>query len=197
MSALPTLTLCEPTAAPSLCRAGGKTCAACCYGEKVPHATLHARIQRQTRLFAVLVEARRASRWRFLVFEVVVRRGIDLILAIVLCMPWLGNWLRSNLRPRMSCAFLAYEDPAESRVGCLLHPSRWHGRDMRQEAAFALLPGFGCGSTDYFCLSAWRHAHAPWQEQRDLLRKTQALDWFAYGQAVRDGSSSRKSEPRP
>jgi hypothetical protein len=122
-----------------------------------------------------------------LAYELFVRRGADLLWATLLWVPLLGHLLRRWLKRRTSCAFLGFEDETETRVGCLLHPTRWHGLDIRQRRAFALLPGFACGPADYFCLSAYRFARAPWHVQRQFLRQHDGLDWFAFSQEVSRG----------
>jgi hypothetical protein len=42
-----------------------------------------------------------------------------------------------------SCCFAGYLDRAEGRVGCLIHPARWGGPDLRRHA-FPLVPTLGC-----------------------------------------------------
>jgi hypothetical protein len=165
-----------------LCRAGGHTCAACCHGDKVPRAALERRLARQTSLFERLIGPGPPSRWRLLLFELDVRRGADLFWALLLLVPGLGGLVCRWLRPRSVCAFLGLE--GTGRVGCLLHPTRWQGLDLRRRAAFALRPGFGCGPADFLCLPAHRFARAPWRARRRFLREAAGLDWFAFGRAA-------------
>jgi hypothetical protein len=190
------LTPAVPDAGEPLCRAGGHTCAACCYGGRVSRRTLETRLRRQTHLFARLVGDRPTS-GRLLAFELAVRRGAGLIWAALLGLPLIGGLVRPWLKEQAVCAFLGFEDEAGTRVGCLLHPSRWQGRDVRVVAAFAFWKGFGCGQADYLCLSGWRFARASWRARRDFLRRTRGLDWFDHGQAVGGFGSGREGERRP
>jgi hypothetical protein len=103
-------------------------------------------------------------------------------------LPVVGNLLRPWLQKRSVCAFLGFEDGEESRVGCMLHPSRW-GVDLRQKAAFSLWRGFGCGAGAYFCSSAWIFRRLPWRVRREFVRECQPLDWFEYSRRCRQGNS--------
>jgi hypothetical protein len=168
-----------------LCRFDGHTCAACCWGEAVRPATLRSALRRQTRLFR-----RRFPRGRLpglgplLHYEVAARRGLDLLLGCLLLLPPLAAWLRPRTQRRLVCAFLAFEDDREERVGCLLHPSRWNGVDLRPRAAFRLLRGVSCGAPDWYCLAAHWFARATWQERRDFGRWTEAQGWYGFSRAA-------------
>jgi hypothetical protein len=191
------LPLTVPLAAEPLCRAGGHTCAACCHGPQVSRLSLERRLRRQARLFARLVGAR-PTRARLLAFELAVRGGAGLFWAALLRLPLAGDLVRPWLKGRAVCAFLGFEDEAGTRAGCLLHPARWQGRDVRAQAAFALWKGFGCGPADYLCLPAWRFAHAPWRARRDFLRRARGLSWFDFGRQAatfRPAPSSRAPQP--
>jgi hypothetical protein len=174
-----------------LCRFDGHTCAACCWGEAVRPGALRAAFRRQTRLFRRFGPTRPPGAWELLRHELAARRGADLLLAALLLVPFLGAWLRPWLRRRLVCAFLGYEDAGARRVGCLLHPSRWAGRDVRPQAAFRLLPGFACGAPDWYCLAAHWFARATWEERRDFGRRTQALDWYRFSLAASAYEPSR------
>ncbi len=181
-----------PALTAPLCRQGGHTCAACCWGEEVSRATLRAHLRRHARWFRHGFAAEsRPGRYALLLYEVVARGGLDLLLALLLLVPGLGDWLRPWLRRRLVCAFVGFEDPQERRVGCLLHPTRWDGRDIRPQVAFALLPGFACGSPDYYCLAAHWFARAPWHVQQQFARQTASLDWYAFSQAASKWSGVR------
>jgi hypothetical protein len=88
------------------------------------------------------------------------------------------------LRRRMVCAFLGFEDQEGQRIGCLLHPTRWAGQDIRSAVAFGLLPGFGCGAPDYYCLAAHWFAHASGSERQRLAQQMADLDWFSFSRAA-------------
>jgi hypothetical protein len=170
-----------------LCRQDGRTCAACCFGERVPRGQLERRLRRQTALLRDWIGQGRLSRRRLWQYEFRARPAMDLLWAFILLLPVVGNLLRPWLQKRSVCAFLGFEDDEESRVGCILHPARW-GVDHRQKAAFALWRGFGCGAGDYFCSSAWIFRRLPWRVRRDFLREIEPLDWFEYSRRCRFGS---------
>jgi hypothetical protein len=168
-----------------LCRFGGHTCAACCWGEAVSPAALRSAVRRQTRLFRRRFPGRRLPGWGgLLLHELTARRGVDLLLGCLLLLPPLAAWLRPRLRRRLVCAFLGFERDGEERVGCLLHPSRWDGFDLRRPAAFRLLRGVSCGPPDWYCLAAHWFARATWQQRRDFADRTRALDWYAFSRAA-------------
>ena len=166
-----------------LCRAAGHTCAACCHGDRVPRAALEKQLRRQTRLFSRMAASGLPGRLLLLLHELRARRGADLFWALVLLLPGVGSLLRRRLWRRTCCAFLGFEDPAESRVGCLLHPARWSVRDRRRHA-FALLAGLGCGPAEYLCMAALRWACGTWEQRRDFAAQTAGLGWFEFGRAV-------------
>ena len=185
MSALQSLiVLSAPSRPDSLCRSGGHTCGACCWGEAVPRRVLAERLRRQTGWFKRLIPpGAPPSPLRLLMFELIARRGLDLLVAPLLWGPWFGAWLRARLHRTMSCAFLAYTDANQEQIGCLLHPTQWQGVDRRR-AAFTLLSGMGCGRPDFFCLAAWRFAHASPGERFEFLTRVTEADWFGYSQAA-------------
>jgi hypothetical protein len=192
MSALRSLTVLAPARrAATLCRSGEHTCGACCWGEALTRPALAEQLGRQTWWFRRLAAGdgssappSRASRLRLLLFELIVRRGWDLVWAPLLWLPLVGDCLRPWLRRRLCCAFLGYTDDAQERIGCLLHPARRRGEDRRRQAAFALLRGMGCGRADFFCLAAWEFAHASPARRRAFLARVRHADWFGYSQAT-------------
>ena len=168
-----------------LCRLDGHTCAACCWGEGVRRPRLEAALRRQGRRFRRWFRrSHPPGRLRLALYERTVRSGLDLLWAVLLLIPGLGAWLRPRLRRRMVCAFLGFDDEREETVGCLLHPTRWEGRELRPRAAFALLRGFACGPPDHYCLAARYFARAPWREQRAFAERSAGLDWYAYSAAA-------------
>lgn len=168
-----------------LCRFDGHTCGACCWGDAVHPAALRSALRRQTRLFRHFrLSPRMPDGWQLLRHELAARRGLDLFLGCLLLVPVLSAWLRPWLRRRLVCAFLAFEDDRERRIGCLLHPSRRGGVEVRPRAAFRLLPGVSCGAPDWYCLAAHWFARATWPERRDFAVSTRGLDWYAYSRAA-------------
>jgi hypothetical protein len=102
-----------------------------------------------------------------------------MVLAPLFLLPWIARKLRSWYRTRVVCAFLAFLDPSETTVGCLLHPSLWKGVDGRK-AAFGMLAGMGCGPADYLCSAARRFEASSGEEKRCFSEAVRALDWFEY-----------------
>jgi hypothetical protein len=152
------------------------TCIACCRGPDVSEPVLTIRLRRQSRLFKRL--GAHPGRLRLVIFEVVVRRGLPLLLGPLFLVPGLGTRLRRSVGRRESCAFLGFTDAAESRAGCLLHPSRRPGPDVRRGVAFALLPGFGCGRPGFYCAAA--RVLSP----EAIADHAAAATWFAYSQFI-------------
>jgi hypothetical protein len=176
----------EPVRLPlPLCRFAGHTCAACCWGDAVRRRGLAASLRRQSRLFRRWFPGPRLpGRVSLLLYELAARGGLDLLLAPLLLVPGLAGRLRAWLKRRTVCAFAGFEDAEGRRVGCLLHPSRWGGKEVRPQVAFALLPGVGCGAPGWYCPSARRFADARWEERRRFARQAAGLDWYAYSRAA-------------
>jgi hypothetical protein len=168
-----------------LCRYDGHSCGACCWGDAVRRPALEAHLRRNGRRFRRwFAAAGPPSPARLLGFELAARGGLDVLLAVLLVLPGIGDLLRPWLGPRLTCAFLGFEDDAGRRVGCLLHPQRWAGVDVRPVAAFRLLAGVGCGRPDFYCPAAHRFARATWQERRALARRAAGLDWYGFSRVA-------------
>ena len=132
---------------------------------------------------------------RLVWFELLSRRGLDLILAPLLWIPFLSQWIRERLQTHIVCAFVHFEDSAHEHVGCRLHPTRWNGVDLRQTSAFRLLHGFSCGSANFLCSEAKRFALSATDTSDPadaLLQQTSVSfvvpDWYDYSKAIRDRS---------
>lgn len=149
------------------------------------------RLRRHTKWFQWLAGDRDPGRWRLLLYELLVRGPGGLGWAFVLLIPLLGDLVRPWLRRRTACAFLGQLDAHNGEVGCLLHPNRWHGRDVRRQAAFSLWRGFGCGDAAWQCLTAWRWLRAGRRSREEFLRQVEGLDWFDYGDACSKDSFLR------
>lgn len=164
-----------------LCRFAGHTCAACCWGDKVSPAALRARLHRQSRTFAqCFAERSRLGWWELLRYQLRLHGIEDLFWGLLLLLPLVGDLLRPWLSHRLVCAFLGYEDASGRRVVCLLHPSRWEGRDLRPQSAFALWKGVSCGAPSWYCLAAHFFAAASTDERLRLRDRSERLDWYAY-----------------
>lgn len=170
-----------------ICSLGGKTCGACCWGSGVSRDDIARRLRRHRDLFGAIGAGGRLA---LLGHELLSRRGLDLLLAPLFLIPYLGAKLRARFGERVVCAFVAFLDGSETSVGCLLHPARWDGRD-RREAAFGLLAGVGCGSPDYLCAAAKSFALEAPRERRRFQIAARDMDWFEYSRAASSFTASR------
>jgi hypothetical protein len=151
------------------------------------------RLRRHRALF----DGRRPGRWSLLRHELRARRGFDLVLAVLLFLPYVQGKVRLWFHARVVCSFLAFRDATEETVGCLLHPARWNGDDLRP-AAFRLLPGVSCGSPDYLCAAARNFESATPIARLRFQLAARETDWFDYSLAASTFSRSRsvqKGEP--
>lgn len=167
---------------PALCRGDDQSCVACCRGSGMSEHRLAAALRRQTALFGRPGSI--PSYLSLVLHELRARRGLPLLLAPLFLLPGVGPLLRSWFINRTCCTFLGFPDSDMTRPGCLLHPSRWDGSDVRRRVAFALLPGMGCGEPGYVCLSAALYAAAGPGPRRQFRERTRALGWFAFSRAV-------------
>jgi hypothetical protein len=106
--------------------------------------------------------------------------GTDLLFGLILWLPIIGPRLRSRISSRLVCPFVAFRDPTDQQVGCLLHPSRWQGVDIRARVALRLFSGFACGASSYACAGAERFAIASDPVRRRFEADTLSLDWYSY-----------------
>jgi hypothetical protein len=179
--ALPVVTDVSP-----LCRSASQACVACCRGDRMSRERLTRAMDRQSRLFALAFGSRTPlpSRLALMAFELWVRRGWPLIVVPFFLIPGIGALVRARVARRMCCTFLGSVPGDPARPGCLLHPSRWAGVDVRRSAAFALLPGMRCGEPGYVCQSAALYRNAGPLERRRFRERTCGMDWFEFGNAV-------------
>jgi hypothetical protein len=98
-------------------------------------------------------------------------------------LPVVRGVVASCFRRRLVCAFAGFLDDADNRVGCLIHPERTNGKDLRR-AAFRLLPGFECGPPDYLCAGARNFRLASHLAKRRFQFETGGMDWHGYGLAA-------------
>lgn len=168
----------------SLCRTDSQSCGACCWSPELSRGQVERSLSRHRDLAAAW-SPDAVSRWQAIRHELFARGGIDLCLAVLLRIPFLGAWVRKRFAARVVCAFAAFEDENRTRVGCLLHPSRFKGIENRPTHAFALLPGFRCGMAEYLCPSCYDFSKLSCDGQREFEEQATLLDWFDYGTAVR------------
>lgn len=188
------------TCSETLCRYAGRTCGACCWGNEVSRRQLERQVSVNTWVARVLGRLPASDAIRSVLQEIISRRGQDLILAPLLWIPFLAGLLRVRFSRGVVCAFLAFEDSSQSRLGCLLHPSRCGGADDRRSTAFRLLRGVACGAGDYFCEAARRFsASGVGGDGVPLIsRCLQELptDWYAYSMFIRQRSAQHARDER-
>jgi hypothetical protein len=179
------------TEASPLCRSESQVCVACCHGENLSREQFTRALLRQSRLFAVAFGSHAVlpSRVALIAYELRARRGWPLLVAPFFLLPGIGPLLRSWVARRVCCAFLGPVPGDAARPGCLLHPSRWAGVDMRRRAAFALLPGMQCGEPGYVCQSSMLYRIAGPADRRRLREQTRGMDWFEFSNLVRTAGS--------
>jgi hypothetical protein len=173
------------SAAGSLCQMDGRSCVHCCVGHNVTRGEMEQALDRQTIRFHHQFRDRLPSRLEMLRYELFARGLVGVMWTLVLLLPFVGQLVRPRLRRRAVCAWLGYLSSDKKEAGCLLHPSRWQGCDVRQQAAFASWRGFGCGEKEWLCLPAWRWRRGVPATREAWLRRTEGMDWFAYSQAVK------------
>jgi hypothetical protein len=173
----------DPDAA--LCSLGERSCGACCWSEALSRDALRPRLRRHGRLFAKhLAAGRLPGAISLLWHELRALPGADVVFGLMQWLPLLGPRLRRRIWERIVCPFAAFRGPDERQVGCLLHPSRWGGRDVRAQSALRFLPGFGCGAASYACSGAARFAVASDFDRRRFDLETASLDWYSYSAAA-------------
>lgn len=168
------------------CRTSTQSCIACCRGPAMSEVALTRALRRQSNLFGQLVgDAKRLPSTIVLIaYELLIRRGSPIVYAVLFLLPGLGPLLRKWVGRRMCCAYLGFLHGDEKRPGCLLHPSRWDGRDLRRRVAFALLPGMGCGEPGYTCRVADAYRSAGVHARTTFRERTRGLSWFEFSRTV-------------
>ena len=173
----------------SLCRQQGQTCGACCWGAGIDRKTLTEQLEHNRLLFES-VSWDQPSRLRILWHELRARRGRDLVWAVLFLIPWWGRKLRQRVSDTIVCAFIGFDSPEHSQVGCMLHPTRFAGRDIRNQAAFGLLRGIECGDPNFVCTASQRFDLMSDAHRNVFHECVRNEDWFDYTQTVRAFSCS-------
>src|SRR5262249_48159814 len=140
-----------------------------------------------TKTFGRWIEGQALSRGKLWRHELFARPVSDLFWAALLLLPIVGSLLQPWLQRKSVCAFLGFEEGDESRVGCLLHPSRW-GKDHRQGRAFVFGCVLGWGGEIYFCRGAGLSGVLLGRARRSSTRRCENDDWIAYSRKCRDFS---------
>ena len=167
-----------------LCQTRTQSCVACCRGKTLSDASLTAKLRRQTERFqkSFGTPNRPPSFLSLVLFELRTRRFSPLLFAPLFLLPGLGPLIRTWFANRSCCAFLG--DVEDSRAGCLLHPTRMGGTDVRHRTAFALLPGMTCGEPGFLCNATHLYRRLELRERQKFKDKTQGMASDKYSRAV-------------
>lgn len=175
----------EPNPAP-LCQTRTQSCVACCRGKKLSDASLIVKLRRQTERFQKSFGSPNypPSFLARILFELRSRRFSPLLFAPLFLLPGFGPLIRTRFANRSCCAFLGYLDG--SRAGCLLHPTRMGGTDVRRRTAFALLPGMRCGEPGFTCNATHLYRRLGLHARQEFKDKTQGMASTEYSRAVEE-----------
>lgn len=170
----------------SLCRISSHTCGACCWGPGIERPQLVNRLRRQRKLFRHISSAKMIpGRCRWFLHEILATRGINLLWAIQMRLPWIGKRRKTSVAQSIVCPFMGFDDDQENSVGCMIHPTRFEGPDVRRTVAFALLPGISCGDAKYTCTGCTRFNEMPADQTQVFLDAVEEQDWYGYTRTVR------------
>ena len=170
----------------SLCRVNGKTCGACCWGVSVSQSELEVLLERHRTSFRFWTRGGTAlSPLRLFLHETWCRRGQNIVWAVALRLPSVGQRLKQSLGQNLTCAFMGFDTSDQSAVGCMMHPARFGGRDVRQGAAFRFLPGVECGDPGYVCDGCSRVDALDETTRAAVVEAISSGDWYKYTQTIR------------
>ena len=185
-SPLPLIGKPADNAVSSLCRSKGGTCGACCWGKQVERKRLTSQLSRNRYVFERYVAGfLRPSSLRLLIHEIRASLGTHVVFAMLLRIPVLRKPFRNWFADRLVCTFVAFDADDSTAVGCLMHPSRHSGRDIRTQSAFRLLPGVECGRPTFFCKASMDLVNASDSSRAKTLDLSAGSDWFDYSSRVR------------
>ena len=170
----------------SLCRTNGKTCGACCWGVTVSRSDLETLLERHRKSFLFWTrDGTVISKSRLFFHETWCRRGKNIIWSLALRLPVISERLKQHLARNLTCAFMGFDTEQHKSVGCMLHPTRFEGEDVRQAAAFRLLPGIECGDPGYVC-QACSSVNQLTEPQRSAVAESLTTgDWYEYTRKIR------------
>jgi len=170
----------------SLCRIDKHTCGACCWGPNIKRSHLVSRLRRQRDLFRHISSAGTLpGHARLFLHEILATRGMNLLWAVLVRLPGIGKRRKKTIAQSIVCPFMGFDNDQETCVGCMIHPTRFEGHDVRSAVAFALLPGITCGDANYVCTGCTRFNDMPHDQTQVFLNAVTALDWYEYTQTVR------------
>ena len=172
--------------AASLCRIDKHTCGACCWGAGIERSQLVRRLRRHRDLFRQIGAGRTLpGRCRLFLHEVLATRGINVLWAVQVRLPWFGIRRKKTIAQSIVCPFMGFDDDQEESVGCMIHPTRFEGRDVRSAVAFTLLPGISCGDPNYVCTGCTRFNDMPTHQAQVFLDVVSSQDWYDYTRTIR------------
>ncbi|MEO1980902.1 MAG: hypothetical protein ABGZ24_10330 [Fuerstiella sp.] len=125
------------------------------------------------------------GRFRLFLHEVLATRGINLLWAVLVRLPWFGKRQKKSIAQSIVCPFMGFDDNQEESVGCMIHPTRFEERDVRSAVAFALLPGISCGDANYVCTGCTRFNDMPADQTQVFLDIVGSQDWYEYTRTIR------------
>lgn len=170
----------------SLCRSNGNTCGACCWGVKVSRSDLEVLLERHRVSFQFWTRGGTVlSRWRLWLHETWCFRGRNLLWAVMLKRKSHSQSLKKSLSQNLTCTFMGFDDEGAATVGCMLHPTRFDGRDVRQGAAFRFLGGVECGDPGYVCDGCSKVDALDSETRTAIAKSLSSRDWYDYTQTVR------------
>ena len=170
----------------SLCQRGAQTCGACCWGVNVNRTTLVRRLRRHRISFQRVATTKRYRHWRLLCHEVRVHRGMNLIWAVLLRLPWTSQRLKRHLakEPDMSvCWFRLGQRSTDWLYAAPDKASRF-----RHSVALSLFDGFPESSVvtqTMSVMAAINFDGLPPSQQAAFTGAVRDMDWFDYTNTVR------------
>jgi len=168
------------------CHVNNLTCGACCWGRDVSTRRLETALIGNRRRYDRLVGRRQnPSAARLLCCDILARKCIDLLLGPLFTLPAIGPLLRKLFSRRCVCAFVAFQSNSDRSIGCLIHPSRHGGVDVRASTAFRLLSGVQCGSGKFVCAAAKRLPELLRECSSEVPSLSPTPNWLSYSTRVR------------
>ncbi len=160
-------------------------------GAGVERSQMVLRLRRHRDLFHNIGTGRTLpGRLRLFLHEVLATRGINLLWAVQVRLPWIGKRRKKSIAQSIVCPFMGFDDDQEESVGCMIHPTRFEERDIRSAVAFTLLPGISCGDANYVCTGCTRFNDMPADQTRVFLDVVRSQDWYEYTRTIRAFSCS-------
>lgn len=182
----------------SLCRRSGQTCGACCSGVAVQREELTALLVTQRTSFLRWTKnGTKLNALRLFLHETSCRRGAHLLWALLLRLPKVRQTLKKRMSQTLTCCFLGFDDDRHESVGCMLHPTRFGGKDVRRANAFRFLPGIECSDPNFTCGGCRQFDDLHPDQKSAVAYALKSRDWFDYSQTIRLISAGLIRLPKP